>query len=97
MSEFRLIPSQESIEEARSIGRERMSEPERELNSFVNSITSAIGPGASRSLKDLWLDEVACIECIPEWESFDWRSVSLSASVKLARRVIASQVSGPYF
>jgi hypothetical protein len=95
MSELRLIPSEELIEKASAIDSMPVSEPERELNSFVSSMESLIGPGASRTLTDLWLDELACMECIPGWESFNWRSVSLSASVKLANRVIASQLSGP--
>jgi hypothetical protein len=97
MSELRLIPNEDSIEIALAMDRKPVSEPERELNSFVNSMASLIGPGASRTLTDLWLDELACMECIPGSESFDWRSVSLSASAKLANRVIASQLSGPSF
>jgi hypothetical protein len=97
MSKLRLTPSQESIETAPAIDYKPVSEPERELNSFINSMTSLMGPGASGSLTELWLDEVACIECIPKMESFNWRSVSLSASMKLASRVIASQLSGPCF
>jgi hypothetical protein len=97
MSELRLIPSQESIEKAPAIDRKPVSEPERELKSFINFIASLIGPGASRTLADLWLNELACMECIPASQSFNWRLVSLSASVKLASRVIASQLSGPCF
>jgi hypothetical protein len=97
MSELRLIPSQESIEKPAAIDRRPISEPERELNSFINSMASLIGPGASRSLTELWLNELACMECIPGSESFNWRSVSVSASLKLASRVIASQLSGPCF
>jgi len=97
MSELRLIPSEESIEKETAIDRTPLSEPERELSSFVNSMASLIGPGASRALTDLWLDELACMECIPGSESFNWRSVSLSASVKLASRVVSSQLSSSYF
>lgn len=97
MSELRLIQSQESIDKAAAIDQKRTSEPERELNSFINSMASLIGPGASRSLTELWLNELVCMECIPGSESFNWRSVSVSASVKLASRVIASQLSGPCF
>src|SRR5258708_38598628 len=82
MSELRLIPSEESIEKGAAIDRKPLSEPERELSSFINSMARLIGPGASRDLTDLWLDELACMECIPGSESFNWRSVSLSASVK---------------
>jgi hypothetical protein len=97
MSKLRLIPSEESIETGPAIDREPVSEPERELNSFINSMASLIGPGSSRTLTDLWLDELACMECIPGSESFNWRSVSLSASVKLAGRVVASQLSSSRF
>jgi len=97
MPDFRLIPSDESIEKGAGIGRENISEPERELNSFIISMTSLIGPGASSSLTEVWLDELTCMECTPGSEHFNWRSVSLSASMKLASRVIASQLSGPCF
>jgi len=74
-----------------------MSESECELNSFINSMTGLIGPGASGTLTDLWLDELASMECIPGSESFNWRSVSVSASVKLASLVISSQLSSSFF
>jgi hypothetical protein len=97
MSQFRLIQSYESIERTPAIGSEPISEPERELNSFIDSMTSLIGPGACESLTELWLNELACMECFPGTGSFNWRSVSVSASVKLAGRVIDSQLSGPCF
>jgi hypothetical protein len=97
MPEFRLIPSDESIEKTPAIDRELLTEPERELNSFIDSITSLIGPGASSSLTEVWLDELTCMECTPGSDNFNWRSVSLSASMKLAGRVIASQISGACF
>ncbi len=93
MSELRLTPSFRSILNTPERGRRFLSVPERELNCFIDSMTSLIGPGASGSLTELWLDELACMECIPESESFNWRSVSVSASMKLASRVIASQLS----
>jgi hypothetical protein len=97
MFELRLTPSHESIVKAPAIGSGHISEPERELNSFIDAMTSLIGPVPSESLTELWLDELACMECIPGSESFNWRSVSLSASMKLASRVIASQLSGHCF
>jgi hypothetical protein len=50
MSQFRLIQSDKSIEEAPEIGSGPISEPERELNSFINAMTSLLGPGACESL-----------------------------------------------
>lgn len=97
MSELRLTQSHKSTEKSLGNGERGSSVPERELNSFISSMTSLIGPGASSSLTELWLDELACMECIPGTESFNWRSVSVSAAVKLASRVIASQHSVTHF
>jgi hypothetical protein len=96
MSEFRLIPTYKLIETASGIGPEPVSEPERELKCFINSMASLVGPGASESLTEVWLNELACMECVPGSESFNWRLVSLSASARIAGRVIASQLPGPY-
>ncbi len=97
MPELRLIPSHISIAKAPESRCGHLSVPERELNSFIDSMTRLIGPGASGSLTELWLDELACMECIPESDGFNWRSVSVSASMKLASQVIASQLSGTDF
>jgi hypothetical protein len=65
MSELRLIAS-ESIEKGTAIDCKPLSEPERELSSFLNSMASLIGPGASRALTDLWLDELAVWSASPD-------------------------------
>jgi hypothetical protein len=80
------------MEQTPAIDRERISEPERELNNFIDSRLGLVGAGGSRSLTELWLDELACMDY-----EFNWRAVSASASVKLAGRVIGSQLSGPSF
>ena len=69
-----------------------MSEPERELLSFINSVGRLIGPGSSRTLTEVWLDELACMDCIPEPNSKRWRIVSLRASASLASKLITSQL-----
>jgi hypothetical protein len=97
MSDLRLIPDHKSLEKAPANCHERVSEPERELNSFIDSNANLMGPGASRFLAELWLNELACMGCISGSERLNWRSVSLSASVKLASQVIASQLSGSCF
>ena len=97
MSELRLMQSHESTGKSLENGDRGASVPERELNRFISSMTSLIGQSAAISLTELWLDELACIECVPGTKSFNWRSVSVSASTKLASRVIASQLSGPSF
>lgn len=97
MFELRLTPSHESNSKAPATGSGHISEPERELNGFINSMKGLIGPITSESLTELWLDELACMECIHASDGFNWRLVSLSASMKLASRVIASKISGACF
>jgi hypothetical protein len=69
-----------------------ISEPERELLSFINSVGELMGPGSTRTLTEIWLDELACMNCIPQPISKGWRIVSLRASASLARKLIASQI-----
>jgi hypothetical protein len=74
------------------VNSEAISEPERELLSFINSVGELIGPGSTGTLTDIWLDELACMDCIPEPASNGWRIVSLRASASLASKLIASQL-----
>jgi hypothetical protein len=69
-----------------------ISEPERELLSFINSVGELIGPGSTRILTEIWLNELACMDCLPQPISKDWRIVSLRASASLANKLIASQL-----
>jgi hypothetical protein len=95
MSQLRLTHGHGWAESCSTIGDESLSEPERELRGFIHSMAGLLGPAAAKSLTELWLDEVACMDCIPGPHSPNWRSVSLAASLKLASRVISSQLSGP--
>ena len=69
-----------------------ISEPERELLNFINSVGELMGPGSTRALTEIWLDELACMDCIPEPTSERWRIVSLRASASLASKLIALQL-----
>lgn len=95
MAHLRMIDGPEWSERYATISDESLSEPQRELRAFIHSMTSLIGPGSDQSLTELWLDELACLDCIPGPHGPDWRSVSLVASMKLASRVIASQLPDP--
>jgi hypothetical protein len=90
-----MIHGHELAESNLTIGDESLSEPERELCAFIHSMASLVGPDAINSLTELWLDELACMDCTPGPHGPAWRSVSLAASVKLLSRVIAAQLSGP--
>jgi hypothetical protein len=69
-----------------------ISEPERELLSLINSVGELIGPGSTRTLTEIWLDELPCMDCIPGPVSKGWRVVSLRASASLASKLNASQL-----
>lgn len=71
---------------------EGTSAPERELLNFIDSVTVLIGPDSTHFLADLWLNELACMDCIPEPNSKDWRMVSLAASARLASRLMSLQI-----
>ena len=97
MSEWRLIPPYQPVRTAGAIAAGSVSAAERELNLFVDAMANLFGGDVSTCLTELWLNEVASMEGAPGPEKLNWRSVSLSASVKLANRVISSQLSDRCF
>lgn len=95
MTQIPLTHDHECAESYLTTSEEFLTEPERELRAFIHAMASLVGPGAIRQLSELWLDELACLDCIPGPMGPNWRLVSLSASMKLACLVIASQLSDP--
>ena len=73
---------------------ENVSVPERELLGFIRAVTEFLGPSTTSVLTEIWLDELACMDCTPGPSSLDWRKVSVAASTNLASRLIASQLRG---
>jgi hypothetical protein len=61
---------------------------ERELAAWVHSVTDLLDSDQIESLSEIWLDELACRECLPEPTSSEWHLVSLAASARLAARLI---------
>jgi hypothetical protein len=92
MPDLRLNETRVLFESAGRGDSGTISESERELLSFIRSVRELIGPGSACMLTEIWLDELACMDCIPEPSSKGWRIVSLRASARLARRLIASQL-----
>jgi hypothetical protein len=72
--------------------KEVVSVPERELLDFIGTVTSLIGTGATDLLKQIWLDELACMDYLPSPTRPDWRRVSFAASARLASRIIEVQL-----
>ena len=70
----------------------RASAPQNELMNFIRNATGLLGPRSTSFLTELWLEELANLDRLPEPNSSDWRMVSLAASTKLATRLIALQL-----
>jgi hypothetical protein len=68
----------------------RTSLPERELLGFINTVSEMIGPEANVLLREIWLDELASLDCMPEPSSSEWHLVTLAALRRLAMRLITT-------
>lgn len=71
----------------RSQSLEASSVPERELLGFVSAVTGLLGAEQEKVLTDIWLDELASMETMPEPTSRQWRLVTSGAWAMLARRL----------
>jgi hypothetical protein len=66
-----------------SIYEEQTHLAERELSSFVASVTNLYGPDqAGLSARD-WLDESELLDSPPRSEARDWHAVTVAASARL--------------
>jgi hypothetical protein len=77
--------------------RQPASVPERELLGFVSAVTDLLGAGQTGFVADIWLDEVASMDILPESTSADWRLVTVAAWARLAQRMIDRCVVGNSF
>jgi len=68
--------------------------PERELLGFVSAGTELLGSQQSRLLTEIWLDELASMEAMPEPTSTRWELVTVGAWVRLARRLFEVCLTG---
>jgi hypothetical protein len=81
MPELRLSQNSEALAPSTRV-RDIVSVPERELLSFIDTVVNLLGPGATSLLTEIWLDEPACLDCLPSPNSSEWRLVSLAASAR---------------
>ena len=68
-------------------GFEPKSIPEHELRGFVNAVTELLGTQQANVLTEIWLDELASMDAMPEPTSTEWRLVTLGAWARLAHRL----------
>jgi hypothetical protein len=65
--------------------------PQRELLGFIDTVSGLIGTEPRSLLKEIWLDELACLDCMPEPSSSEWHLVTLAAFRRLAIRLIGME------
>src|ERR1700722_20573437 len=63
---------------------------ERELGAFIRAVTELFGPEQARLAAEDWVDELELMDALPGPVGRDWRSVTIAASVQLARRLNAN-------
>lgn len=69
--------------------RHERSIAERELSAFIHSVTNLLGPEPTKYLTEIWMDEVAALDIMPEPTSLDWRLVTVAAAARLASRLVS--------
>lgn len=83
MPELRM--NRENLQSEDRYSREEpISMAERELLAFLDTASDLVGPNSRAYLTEIWLDELACLDCMPEPSSSDWRLVSDAAARRLA-------------
>jgi len=70
-----------------SIYEEQTHLAERELSSFVATVSQLYGPEQARLSAEDWLDESELIDSPPRSEARNWHAVTIAASALLASRM----------
>ena len=78
--------------ETNSSGDESICMPRRELLAFLETASDFFEAVNRGLLTEIWLDQLACMDRIPEPSSPDWRLVTLAAFRALAERLIDVQI-----
>jgi hypothetical protein len=60
---------------------------ERELGAFIRAVTELFGPEQARLATEDWVEQVELMDELPGPTRREWGSVTVAASVQLARRV----------
>jgi hypothetical protein len=66
---------------------------ERELVALFASVTELFGSEQARLTSEDWVEEVESLDTVEGLTNRDWRQISISALVRLARRLNASSMS----
>jgi hypothetical protein len=60
---------------------------EQELGAFIRAVTELFGPEQARLATEDWIDEVELMDALPGPTRREWGSVTVAASIQLARRL----------
>lgn len=75
---------------------EPRSAPQRELHQFISAVEDLILRSSSAQfLTEIWLDELAQMDCTSGSTDRNWRLVSLLASERLIRLLVEAQLRNP--
>ena len=74
--------------EVSSVNDGTTSLPQHELLRFIDTVSGLIGTEPRNLLKEIWLDELACLDCMPEPCSSEWHLVTLAAFRRLGFTLI---------
>jgi hypothetical protein len=87
MNERQRIPPDERKNSLSPAGADLLVIAERELGAFIRAVKELFGPEQARLSAEDWVDEVELMDALPEPTRRGWRSVTVAASARLARRL----------
>jgi hypothetical protein len=87
MNERQPIPVYEWKNSHSPADAEPIAIAERELGAFIRAVTELFGSEQARLAAADWVDELELMDALPGPASSEWRSVTVAASARLARRL----------
>ena len=87
MNERQPIPGHEWKDSHSPADADRMVIAERESGAFIRAVTELFGPEQARLATEDWVEEVELMDALPGPTRREWGSVTVAASVQLARRL----------
>src|ERR1700730_9574991 len=87
MNERQPIPVYESKNSHSPADPDLMVIAEQELGAFIRAVTELFGPEQARLAAQDWVADVELRDCLPGPTRREWGSVTVAASVQLARRL----------
>ena len=87
MNERQPIPLYERKNSHSPADADLMVIAERELGAFIRAVTELFGPEQARLAAEDWVDELEFVDILPEPGGRDWRSFTIAAAARLAKRL----------